>query len=230
MDECSVAEKVKETVQLMNVLLTKSYLCGSVPVQKELSKLPACRRGEHSQCRPAMADSEEAGQLHSEGWRVGLSCVRACVPMAKHVALSPQSLAWQFIRLAVTTAWVPGAVTWRKWQLIHTGEFPPRSEPSVRITSVHKARPKRPAHAWARRRGSHWPPPWGIQQSRSSGTRAVKGNTDPSSEASSSLMGIVSRPAPAAKWPGRASFAQPGRALSNIPQHSGIGLPTVRKR
>ncbi len=210
--------------------LTKSYLCGSVPVQKELPKLSARCRGERSQCRPAMTDSEEAGQLHSEGWRVGLSCVRARVPMAKHVSLSPQSLAWLCKRLPVTTAWVPGAVTWRKWHLIHTGEFPPRSEPPVWITPVHKARPKRPAYARARRRLSQSPPPWGIQQSQSSGTRAVKGNTDQSSEASSSLMGIVSRPLQATKWPGRASFAQPGRSLSNVPQHSGRGLPTVRKR
>ncbi len=211
-------------------VLTKSYLCGSVPVQNELPKLSACRRGERRQCRSAMADSEEAGQLHSEGWRVGLSCVRASVPMAKHVSLSPQSLAWHFIRLPAATAWVPGAVTWRKWHLIHTGVFPPRSEPPVRITSIHKARPKRPAHARARRRLSQSPPPWGIQQSRSSGIRAVKGNTDPSSEASSSLMGTVSRMAQATNWPGRASFAQPVRPLSNIPQHSGTGLLTVRKR
>jgi len=214
----------------MKVLLTKSYLCGSVPVQNELPKLSAGRREERRQCRPAMADSEEAGQLHSEGWRVGLSCVRASVPGAKQVARSPQSLAGQFIRLPVSTAWVPGVVTWRKWQLIHTGEFPPCSEPPVRITSVHKARPKRPVHAGARRRSSQSPPPWGIQQRRSSGTPAVKDNTDPSSEASASLMGIVSRPAQATKWPGRASFAQPGRSLSNIPQHSGLRLPTVRRR
>jgi hypothetical protein len=214
----------------MKVLLTKSYLCGSVPVHDALPKLSAGRRGERSQCRPAMADSEEAGQLHSEGWRVGLSCVRASVPRAKHEIRSPQSLAWQLIRLPVTTAWVPGVVTWRKWQLIHTGEFPPRSEPPVRITLVHKARPKRPVHAGARRRFSQSPPSWGIQQSRSSGTRAVKDNTDPSSEATASLMETVSRPAQATKWPGRASFAQPGRSLSNISQYSGRGLPTVRRR
>jgi hypothetical protein len=188
---------------------TKSYPCESVLVRKELPELPAGRRGERSQCRPAMAGSDEAGQLHSEGWRIGLNDVRASAPTAKHVSLSPQSLSWKFIRLPSTTIRVTRAISWRKRHLNQTGEVPHRSGPCARIMRVHKASPKRRAYAMARRRLSQPPPPQGCQQSQSSGTgttRVVKGKTDGKQIVLSGFMGIVSRTAPGHQMAGSSLF------------------------
>ena len=55
----------------------QAYLCGSVPVQKALSKpmtqtaLYRVRHRERSQGGPAMCRREEAGQRYSGGCRVG---------------------------------------------------------------------------------------------------------------------------------------------------------------
>lgn len=207
-------------------VLTKSYLCGSVPVQKELPKLSAWSRGERSQCRPAMADSEEAGQFHFEGWHNGLNDVRAPALAAKHVSLLPQSLSWKLKRLSSTTIRVPGVVSRRKWHLFHTGEVPQRSGPPARITQVYKATPKRPSYALAQRRLSQQPLPWGCQQSQSNdagATRIAKGKTDRKQVATSVLMGTVSQPIPSHKMAGSSLFRSTRLSAKKHP-------PTARER
>jgi len=54
----------------------KSYLCRSVPVQKELPKLLILCQGGRSQDGAVMCRREEAGQLHSGGCHIGLYVAR----------------------------------------------------------------------------------------------------------------------------------------------------------
>ena len=75
----------------MMVTQTQSYLCGSAPVQKPLSKLLEVQE-ERSQCGPAMGRSEEAGQRHFEGLHLGLNDVRAPALTAKHASLVPTEI------------------------------------------------------------------------------------------------------------------------------------------
>src|SRR5687767_5470879 len=154
---------------------TKSYLCESVLVQKELPKLLVSNRGERSQCRAAMSDSEEAGQLYSEGLCDGLDDVRASAPTAKHVSLSPQSLFWKVKRLTSRTIRVTCAISRRQRLLNHNGEVQHRSGPPVRVKRVYKATPKRPAYAMAQRRLFQPPLAWGCQQSQSNTLGAKPG-------------------------------------------------------
>lgn len=233
MEECPVAKRVKENGAVKMKMLTKSYLCGSVPVQKQLPKLSARCRGERSQCRPAMADSEEAGQFHSEGWHNGLNDVRAPAPTAKHVSLLPQSLSWKSKRLSSTTIRVIGVISWRKRYLFHTGEVPHRSGPPAWITQVYKATPKSPVHAVEQRRLSQQPLPWGCQQSQSNGagaTRAAKGKTDRKQVAASVLMGTVSQPAPGHQMAGSSLFRSTRLTAKKHPPTARSAALAVRKR
>ncbi len=204
----------------------KSYLCESVLVQKELPKLSVPNRGERSQCRAAGSDSEEAGQLYSEGLCDGLDDVRASAPTAKHVSLSPQSLSWKVKRLTSRTIRVTGAISRRQGLLNHTGEVPHRFGPPVRIKRVYKATPKRPAYPMAQRRLFQPPLAWGCQQSQSNTpgpNRGAKGKTDREQEPLAVLMGIVSS----------ADLRPPnGRSvpLSDNPVLAKKHPPTARKR
>lgn len=212
---------------------TKSYPCKSVLVRKVLPKLPASRRGERSQCRSAMADSDEAGQHYFEGWPNGLNDVRASAPTAKHVSLSPQSLSWKLIRLPSTTIRVTRAISWRKWQLNQTGEVPRRPMACAWVTRIHKATPKRCVHAMERRRLSQPPPPWGCQQSQSSesgATRLVKGKTDGKQVAASVLMRTASQPAPGHQMAGSSLFRSTRLIAKKHPPIVRNAALAVRKR
>jgi len=212
---------------------TKSYLCESVLVQNELPKLPGLPRGERSQCRSAMVGSDEAGQLHSEGWRLGLNDVRASALTAKHVTLSPQSLSWNFIRLPSTTIRVTRVISWRKRHLNHTGEVPRRSESPARITRIHKALPKRCVHATARRRLSQQPAFQGCQQSQSSAsgaTRFVKGKTDGKQVVVHVFMRIVSQSTSGLQMAGSSLFRSTRLFAKKHPPTGRKAALAVRKR
>jgi hypothetical protein len=212
---------------------TKSYLCESVLVQNELPKLPGSSRGERSQCRSAMVGNDEAGQLHSEGWRFGLNDVRASAPTAKHVSLSPQSLSWNFIRVPSTTIRVLRVISWRKRHLNPTGEVPRRSGPPARITRIHKVLPKRCVHATERRRLSQQPAPQGCQQSQSSvsgATRLVKGKTDGKQVAVHVFMRKVSQSIQGLQMAGSSLFRSTRLIAKKHPPTGRRAALAVRKR
>jgi hypothetical protein len=144
---------------------TQSYLCGSAPVQKALSKLLGVR-GERSQCGPARGRSEEARQRHFEGLHLGLNDVLAPALTAKHVSRSPLRFPEKSMRLLSLAIRVIHAVTWRKRHFIFTDEVSRCLPPGV--TLAYKALPKRSADASAWRRSSQQPPPQRWQQIGSS--------------------------------------------------------------
>jgi hypothetical protein len=153
------------------VTQTQSYLCGSVPVQKPLSKLLVQGQGERSQCGPAMGCSEEARQCHFEGLHLGLNDVRAPALMAKHVSQSPLRFLERFIRLLSPAIRVPHAITWRKWLFIFTDEVSQRLRPQGGVKLTYKAPPKGLANALVWRRSSQQPPLQRWQQIGSSSPR-----------------------------------------------------------
>ena len=138
----------------------KSYLSGSVLVQKPLAKplvspiqdLDSPIQGERCQGTSAMRCLEEASQRYSGGCRAGLTVVRAATPMVKHVPPASGRLPKSLIRLLSSATRVLGGVTWRKWPLAHTGEVPRRLCSSCRVTPGYKARPKCLVYAAVRRR------------------------------------------------------------------------------
>ena len=155
----------------MIVTQTQSYLCGSEPVQKPLSKLPEGFQGERSQCGSAMTRIEEARQRHFEGLHLGLNDVRAPVPAAKHASQSPLRFPGKLIRLLSLAIRVPHAVTWRKWQFIITDEVSRGPWRVARVTQAHKVPPKGSVYASVWRRSSQSPPLQRWQQNGSSGSR-----------------------------------------------------------
>jgi hypothetical protein len=160
------------------VTQTQSYLCGSAPVQKALSKLPAVRGG-RSQCGSARGRSEEAGQRHFKGLPIGSDDVRAPVPVAKHVSQSPLSLPEKFMRLLSLAIRVPQAISWRKRQFIFTDEVSRCLRPPGGVKLAYKALPKGPADASAWRRSSQQPPPQRWQQIGSSSSLLEESNVKP---------------------------------------------------
>ncbi len=157
----------QKTVQLMIVTQTQSYLCGSVPVQKPLSKLLEVQ-GERSQCGSARSCSEEAGQRHFEGLHLGLNDVRAPAPTAKHASQSPLRFPERLMRLLSPAIRVPQAITWRKRHFIFTDEVSRCLRPQDGVKLAYKAPPKGLANAPAWRRSSQQPPPQRWQQIGSS--------------------------------------------------------------
>ena len=144
---------------------TQSYLCGSAPVQKTLSKLPGVR-GERSQCGFARSRSEEARRRHFKGLHLGLDDVRAPALAAKHVSQSPLSLPERSMRLLFLAIQVTRAISWRKRHFIFTDEVSRCLPPGVKL--AYKALPKGLADASAWRRSSQQPPPQRWQQIGSS--------------------------------------------------------------
>ena len=152
----------------MMVTDTQSYLCGSAPVQKPLSKLLE-GQGERSQCGPARCRNEEARQRYSEGLHLGLNDVRAPAPTAKHVSRSPLRFhERKYMRLLSRAIRVPHAITWRKRLFIFTDEVSQCLCPHGGVKPTYKAPPKRLANALAWRRSSQQPPPQRWQQIGSS--------------------------------------------------------------
>ena len=149
----------------MMVTKTQSYLCGSAPVQKTLSKLPGVR-GERSQCGFARSRSEEARRRHFKGLHLGLDDVRAPALAAKHVSQSPLSLPERSMRLLFLAIQVTRAISWRKRHFIFTDEVSRCLPPGVKL--AYKALPKGLADASAWRRSSQQPPPQRWQQIGSS--------------------------------------------------------------
>lgn len=147
------------------VTKTQSYLCGSAPVQKTLSKLPGVR-GERSQCGFARSRSEEARRRHFKGLHLGLDDVRAPALAAKHVSQSPLSLPERSMRLLFLAIQVTRAISWRKRHFIFTDEVSRCLPPGVKL--AYKALPKGLADASAWRRSSQQPPPQRWQQIGSS--------------------------------------------------------------
>jgi hypothetical protein len=145
----------------MMVTETQSYLCGSAPVQKALSKLLEVR-GERSQCGSARGRSEEARRRHFKGLHLGLDDVRAPALAAKHVSQSPLSLPERLMRLLFLAIQVTRAISWRKRHFIFTDEVSRCLPPGV--TLAYKALPKGLADASAWRRSSQQPPPQRWQQ------------------------------------------------------------------
>jgi len=151
----------------MMVTQTQSYLCGSAPVQKPLSKLLE-GQGERSQCGSARGRSEEAGQRHCEGLHLGLNDVRAPAPTAKHASQSPLRFPERLMRLLFPAIRVTHAITWRKWHFIFTDEVSRCLRLQGGVKLAYKASPKRSANAPAWRRSSQQPPPQRWQQIGSS--------------------------------------------------------------
>ena len=151
----------------MMVTQTQSYLCGSAPVQKTLSKLLGVR-GERSQCGSARGRSEEARHRHFKGLHLGLDDVRAPALVAKHVSQSPLRLPERSMRLLFLAIRVPQAISWRKRQFIFTDEVSRCLCPPGGVKLAYKALPKGLADAPAGRRSSQQPPPQRWQQIGSS--------------------------------------------------------------
>lgn len=162
----------------MMVTQTQSYLCGSAPVQKTLSKLSGVR-GECSQCGPTRGRSEEARRRHFKGLHLGSDDVLAPVPVAKHVSQSPLRLPEKLMRLLSLAIRVPQAISWRKWQFIFTDEVSRCLRLLGGVKLAYKALPKGSANAAAWRRSSQQPPPQRWQQigSSSSPSGGVKRET-----------------------------------------------------
>ena len=154
----------------MIVTQTQSYLCGSAPVQKTLSK-PLEVQGERSQCGPAMGRSEEARQRHCEGLHSGLNDVRASALTAKHASQPQLRFSEKFMRLLSLTIRVTHAITCRKRLFIFTDEVSRCLRPHDGVKLAHKASPKGSDNVPAWRRSSQQPPPQRWQQIGSSSSR-----------------------------------------------------------
>ena len=157
----------------MMVTETQSYLCGSAPVQKPLSKLLGVQ-GERRQCGPAMGRSVEARQRHFEGLHLGLNDVRAPALTAKHASQLPLRFLGRSMRLLSPAIRVPHAVTWRKRHFIFTDEVSRCLRPHDGVSLTYKVLPKRLVNAPAWRRSSQQPPPQRWQQIGSSSCLQVR--------------------------------------------------------
>jgi hypothetical protein len=124
------------------VTQTQSYLCGSAPVQKALSKPLAQCQGERSQGGPAMGCREEARRRHFEGLPFGSNDVRVPALAAKHVSQSPLRFLERPMRLLFPAIRVAQAITWRQWRFIITDEVSRRLHPQGGVKPAYKARPK----------------------------------------------------------------------------------------
>jgi hypothetical protein len=209
----------------MMVTVTQSYLCGSAPVQKALSKLPAVR-GERSQCGSARNRSEEARQRYSEGLHFGLDDVLAAALTAKHVSQSPLSLPEKLMRLLSLAIRVMHAISWRKWHFIFTDEVSRCPRPQGGVTLAYKAQPKGLVYAPAWRRSSQPPPPQRWQQIGSSSDLLVRVKRE-TTEQVVSKSGSKEQLAPlvkATKWPDWSSSSQP-----SLSQLRNILLPPRRR-
>jgi hypothetical protein len=160
----------------MMVTQTQSYLCGSAPVQKPLSKLLEVQ-GERSQCGFARDRSEEARQRHFEGLHLGPNDVLAPALTAKHVSQSPLRFPERLMRLLSLAIRVTHAVTWRKRHFIFTDEVSRCLRPGVKL--AYKALPKGLANALEWRRSSQQPPPQRWQQIGSSSSLLEESNVKP---------------------------------------------------
>jgi hypothetical protein len=149
------------------VTQTQSYLCGSAPVQKPLSKLLGVQGG-RSQCGSARGRSEEARQRHFEGLHLGSNDVLAPALAAKHVSQSPLRFPERSMRLLSLAIRVSQAITWRKRHFIFTDEVSRCLRPQGGVKLAYKAWPKGLADASAWRRSSQQPPPQRWQQIGSS--------------------------------------------------------------
>ena len=219
------AKSESKTVKLRETG-TESYLCESVLVQKSTPKLPTSCRRERSQCSSAMDCSEVAGRRQFKGGHISLIGVRAAAPGAKHISLSSQGSLSKNIRLSCPVHRVLRGVTWTKGRANQTDEVPRRLCPPGGVTMVYKETPKGPSDAMARRRLSQSPPPWGCQQSQSSGPfGGHERRNRRKQQFHSRHMGTVSLLAQATQWPAWTSFRQPGNTLRNILQQPRRELP-----
>ena len=203
------------------VTQTQSYLCGSAPVQKALSKLPAVR-GERSQCGSVRNRSEEARQRYSEGLHLGLDDVLAPALVAKHVSQSRLSLPEKPMRLLSLAIQVSRAISWRKRHFIFTDEVSRCPRPQDRVKLAYKARPKWLAHAPAWRRSSQQPPPQRWQQIGSSSGRpaGAKRETTEKVVSKSGSTEQLALLVQATTWPDWSSSSQP-----SLPKLRNILLP-----
>ena len=152
------------------VTQTQSYLCGSAPVQKMLSKLLEVQ-GERSQCGPAMGRSEEARQHQFEGLQIGLDDVRGPAPAPKHASQFPLRFLGSLMRLRSQAIRVPHAISRTKRQFIFTDEVSRRPHPQGEVKLAYKVHPKGSVHALVWRRSSQQPPLQRWQQIGSSFSR-----------------------------------------------------------
>ena len=192
------------------VTQTQSYLCGSVPVQKPLSKLLEVQ-GERRQCGPAMGRSEEARQRHFEGLHSGLNDVRAPALTAKHASQPQLRFSERLMRLLSLTIRVTHAITCRKWLFIFTDEVSRCLHPHDGVKLAYKASPKGSVNAPAWRRSSQQPPLQRWQQIGSSSSRqgGAKRETSEKVCRSTRSTGQLASLIKATKWPGWSSSSQP---------------------
>jgi hypothetical protein len=192
------------------VTQTQSYLCGSVPVQKPLSKLLEVQ-GERRQCGPAMGRSEEARQRHCEGLHLGLNDVRAPALTAKHASQPQLRFSERDMRLLSLAIRVAHAITCRKWLFILTDEVSRCLHPHDGVKRAYKALPKGPVNAPAWRRSSLQPPPQRWQQIGSSSPRqgGAKRETSEKVCRNTRSTGQLATLLKATQWPGWSSSSQP---------------------
>lgn len=113
-----------KTVRLRCNASTQSYLCGSAPVQKTLSKPLRSTQGGRSQGRLATICGDEARQVHRRGGRVGSAVVRVSQNWTKHGS-SPSGGALPRRRRVPSGAnRVCGGLTCGKRFINSTGEVP----------------------------------------------------------------------------------------------------------
>lgn len=104
----------------------KSYLCGAVPVQKEMVKLKSgLRTGSRERCQGTDASlcGEVADHLYSAGNHVGLFGVGVSTLLTNHTAsLFGAAFSLPVDGWELKPVWVSGGFTLRKWFCSPTGE------------------------------------------------------------------------------------------------------------
>jgi hypothetical protein len=185
----------------------KSYLRGSVPVQKSLAEPAGQCRGGCSQCVSAMGRSEGASQRYSGEWRFSLIDARVPALTAKRTG-GPSAAGPDGCRRLPRRAFrVIRVATWRKRSFVWTIEDP-RCSRSYGITGRYKAVPKSVLYAAVHATCVLRRMVWGSQLDQSSRRRftalAMKGRSSGSSPWSLG-HGIVSPVAQAAFGPRCAS-------------------------
>ena len=158
---------VMQTVRPASSEQVKSYLCGSVPVQKLWAEPGSLAPGGCSQCGPAMVRNEGASPQYSGGWRFGLIDARVPALTAKRNCGSLPAVPHVLIRLPRGAFRVLRVAIWRKWSIIRTIEDPHRFRLRG-ITGRYKAVPKSVPYAVACGTGSLRPAAWGCQLGQSS--------------------------------------------------------------
>ena len=158
---------VMQTVRPVSSEQVKSYLCGSVPVQKLLAEPGSLAPGGCSQCGSAMSRSEGASQQYSGGWRFGLVDARVPALTAKRNCCSFSAVPCVLIRLPRWAFRVLRVATWRKRSIIRTIEDPRRSRFGG-TTGCYKALPKCVLYAAVHGTGSLRPVVRGCQLGQSS--------------------------------------------------------------